>query len=439
MKKILICDDDFDVREILSLIIESEFDNPIIKVSSGNQGIEKLKTEDNIGVVISDYHMPDGDGKVVIKYNSESSNLPLFLLTGEADEDLGAIEGLDSNPTSRVLFKPLDADILIENIAKALNQGDHILSEDYRRLKVKTVNSFYFPEISYYLNIKDIEYKELIKVGMSKEETYNKITDHESVYVKENDFKLFLGHTSNFINKKIDAISSLPESLNVTSEVMELLMESSNYLDISPLQLRAISSSVNESFENITNFKEMTKLMSDTISKSSYIVGHSLLAIQFATVILKKMGFSQSLISEKIISAALLHDVILEDDVLASVFTKDTHFNRLIDYEKEKIIEHAHTTATLFEKNETIHADILKMIYYHHELPDGSGFPRGENSENIPVVCAIFNVSLRAGHFFYFNGISDQSIGELIHTMSMSYDRGQYKKPYNILKEILGN
>lgn len=90
--KILLVEDD---RDLLSLLVE-EFNSSghdVHFASSGYQAIEILKTEE-FDSVVSDYRMPNGNGKTLLNYVNEMQRKPLFFMIS-ADNDLTKSECLE--------------------------------------------------------------------------------------------------------------------------------------------------------------------------------------------------------------------------------------------------------------------------------------------------------------------------------------------------------
>ncbi len=89
--KILIVDDDSDIREIASRVLNGEgYD--VITASSGHEGIEKARLE-NPKLILMDISMPDLDGyeaTKLLKQDPMLSAIPVIFLTGRsASEDDG--------------------------------------------------------------------------------------------------------------------------------------------------------------------------------------------------------------------------------------------------------------------------------------------------------------------------------------------------------------
>lgn len=125
---ILLVDDVEMNLEILSDILGDKYN--VVCAASGNQAIEILKKEFAItNLIISDIHMPDGDGFELLRHiqnNPLTEDIPVLMVTAYDDAtnmekalELGALD---------VIGKPYDSDILrrrIENILK-LSEGQNM-------------------------------------------------------------------------------------------------------------------------------------------------------------------------------------------------------------------------------------------------------------------------------------------------------------------------
>jgi len=82
MSKILIVDDDPDLVEAVTMILESK-DYDVIAAYGGNEGLEKAKTE-GPDLIVLDVMMPDKDGYAVckeLKAEPKYREIPILLLT----------------------------------------------------------------------------------------------------------------------------------------------------------------------------------------------------------------------------------------------------------------------------------------------------------------------------------------------------------------------
>ena len=82
MTKILVVDDDPDLVESVTMILESR-NHEVIQAYGGIEGLEKAKAEKPDAIIL-DVMMPDKDGYEVckeLKGDPEYSNIPILLLT----------------------------------------------------------------------------------------------------------------------------------------------------------------------------------------------------------------------------------------------------------------------------------------------------------------------------------------------------------------------
>jgi len=91
MAKILLCDDDRELRELLIKYLRSEGHD----VSSAGDGLTSLKLalEDDFDLILLDVMMPFMDGFEVLRRLREKSAVPVILLTAK-DEDVNKVLGL---------------------------------------------------------------------------------------------------------------------------------------------------------------------------------------------------------------------------------------------------------------------------------------------------------------------------------------------------------
>ncbi|MDH3262654.1 MAG: response regulator transcription factor [Paracoccaceae bacterium] len=126
LKKILLVDDDDDLREALSeqLVMTEDFD--VFEAGNGGEATQKAK-EQHYDLVILDVGLPDTDGRelcrVLRKHGLKS---PVLMLTGH-DSDADTILGLDAGANDYVT-KPFKFPVLLARIRAQLRT--HEQSED---------------------------------------------------------------------------------------------------------------------------------------------------------------------------------------------------------------------------------------------------------------------------------------------------------------------
>lgn len=111
--KILIADDEPEIRDLLRLYLEKD-GYEVVEAADGAQALSALQDaslkKEGIDLVILDIMMPGIDGYRVLRNIRENSNIPVIMLSaksGDADKILGLDLGADDYITKP--FQPLEA------------------------------------------------------------------------------------------------------------------------------------------------------------------------------------------------------------------------------------------------------------------------------------------------------------------------------------------
>jgi CheY-like chemotaxis protein len=120
MRRILIIDDEDDIREVAALSLEATAGWEILTASSGAEGmaIAALEKPD---AILMDVMMPEVDGPTTfgkMQQNPTIADIPVLLLTAK-------VQGVDQRRfanlgVTAVLFKPFDPLTLAQQISDAL-------------------------------------------------------------------------------------------------------------------------------------------------------------------------------------------------------------------------------------------------------------------------------------------------------------------------------
>jgi len=126
LKKILLVDDDPDLREVLAdqLVLTEEFD--VFEAEDGQSGLERAK-EMLHDLVILDVGLPDMDGRELCRLmRKQGVKCPIVMLTAQ-DSDADTIYGLDAGANDYIA-KPFKFPVLLARLRAQLRQ--HEQSED---------------------------------------------------------------------------------------------------------------------------------------------------------------------------------------------------------------------------------------------------------------------------------------------------------------------
>jgi CheY-like chemotaxis protein len=119
-KRILIIDDEGDIREATQVCLEVSGEWEVLTASSGREGLVKAAAE-QLDAILLDVMMPDMDGLSTLqklKANPATQNIPVILLTAKAQS--AEQRRFTQLEVAAVITKPYDPFSLANQVEKAL-------------------------------------------------------------------------------------------------------------------------------------------------------------------------------------------------------------------------------------------------------------------------------------------------------------------------------
>ena len=140
--RILIVDDEPDIRTGLRSLFEATLKAEITEAANGPQALELL-AKGNFHAILSDYKMPGMDGlEMLAKAQAIAPRTPRIMMTAYPDLDL-ALQALNDARILHFFTKPLDPEHAIEILRKvieaesALRQRDEALRRSVQEMRKK--------------------------------------------------------------------------------------------------------------------------------------------------------------------------------------------------------------------------------------------------------------------------------------------------------------
>jgi putative nucleotidyltransferase with HDIG domain len=428
---ILIVDDEFSVRDILSDVLESEG----YSIKTAEDGIEALHIirREPPDLVITDMKMPRMGGmELLYQINNLRTKITTIMMTGFATVET-AVEAIKKGAYDYIM-KPFQFSSLLRVIEHAVEK-QRLINEN---LELKETMSLYeiSQAISSNLNLDtvlsmfvDVLFKEseADAVGFcvqdpSVEECKSKIVKakdigttnkveriiewnkvlkfvsggKEAMVVKGGEIKQF--------DKMIKDSSSIESLLLIPMKVKEKSMgfvilfsftKGFTFTEGVKKTLTMLVSNVSVAIENARLYEDIINILEETVksfaktldAKDKYASGHSERVTRYALEIARAMELPQKEI-DLLAQAGLLHD-IGKIGISELVLNKNGKLNH------EEFVEmRAHPVigkdilAPIAEFEE-----VANVIYYHHEHYDGEGYPEGLVGDDIPLLSRIIAVA----------------------------------------------
>lgn len=79
MKNVLIVEDDENLRSLLVDILKQKLSLNVAEASCADEAIQLLATGNTYNLIVSDYNMPNGDGKKLQNYLVDTDNASQFI------------------------------------------------------------------------------------------------------------------------------------------------------------------------------------------------------------------------------------------------------------------------------------------------------------------------------------------------------------------------
>lgn len=125
--KILVVDDEEDVREVLKLHLEGAGFN-ILEAENGEVAISVLRSEDNmvnVGLILCDIRMPKVNGVECIDFlRKEAPGIPIVVVTGYPDTEMAT--SFLKKGVKDYLVKPVEKEKLLAVVDNIVASGKDI-------------------------------------------------------------------------------------------------------------------------------------------------------------------------------------------------------------------------------------------------------------------------------------------------------------------------
>lgn len=139
MYNVLVCDDEKDIVEALSIYLQSEGYN-IFSAYNGKEAVAMVEKED-IQLVIMDIMMPEMDGIAAMNAIRKNSNVPVILLTAKSedtDKVLGLSVGADDYVTKP--FNPVELIARVKaQLRRYITLGSSHINEKQDKLVIRGI------------------------------------------------------------------------------------------------------------------------------------------------------------------------------------------------------------------------------------------------------------------------------------------------------------
>ncbi len=448
MANILLIDDECELLELLSMLIEGEIGHHVFRATSAEEGIAILESSQEISMVVCDWNMPGGGGLKVLDYLGKANPLPFIFMSGSLTSELDIESFSRELPFFCVLEKPFEMDEFLEQVEKGLaHQALNLASEgpgegDYSKIRLSSLSYESGVPHPFYLKLSE---KKFVKIVRENEQSLRDLIEHyrskdvDSFYMKREDFRdwvhsIFKDHQSyldTFIqDSKRDHLSKITDVCKTFHARFHLAL--SNF-GIDKEHIAVVSEVVEEMVKELNERPNLSELLNIMLKSENYLSDHTFFVIFLATYLAKDLGLSSESTTRKIVHAAFFHDVAISDETLV---VSEGVIEDVTDEENyETLRAHPEAVVKILSPYNEFQGDVTHMILEHHELPDGSGYPRGLNASNIHPLSCLFILCHKASELFLLEGQSSSAVAQYFKGEAGEfYNSGNFRRPLQVLR-----
>ncbi len=400
----LVVEDEPEIGELIALYIGVHFECEFTHAVSAGMAIEFIsKNINQFDFIISDFNMPNGTGWDLFSFlNKNNIQIPFLLITSDQWTDHPEFHQFTNIAYVQKPFIDEDVIVKVNELFAKMNLSRSNLSHNYIPISISTL-----------LRIQNIKHPLFIKIS---DEKFIKIVNENSIFdtmslkkfklkmVKElyvekdffdsfiKDFKSKVTTEMLFSESKISNV----ESFNLSISVQEVLLGalrtfgwSNEIQEMADKNLKLVKS-ISQ------NNNELHSLLLWTNDfNHDFTLAHSILISYLTTAISQTYKFKNVHAAKLLALAAFFHDVTLDSHQIKneSRFIKANSLKLNINKSDiDKVMSHPVLSSEVISNWKLCPIDLVQIILSHHELPDGTGFPRNLESSSIDELSACFIV-----------------------------------------------
>ena len=323
------------------------------------------------------------------------------------------IRNLSQNEFSLREYIPIKASFLFKNkmnlfdlylklsekkFVKIFQKGEIFLESDLAKMEGKGISHLYLKSEDSHDYLHFLE-ETLIKLGQDRSE--------DTFFALEN----------------IEAFEIVAKVLKWTPEVLE-----------------SAKKSVNEAIKILSKDKKVVHILKMRLNDSNSAYSRHIGLLTYLSAALGgALGWIGDGGQTKLALAALIHDVAVRE----SYYSEIKVWNKRAADKNEKSPEVVKYRMHPFDALKILHTlpnvppDIDQIILQHHEVKDGSGFPRGITSSRISALASIFIIVEDLLDFLEDGENLETSIKDFITWGRFYYDSGHFMKIYAALEDMI--
>lgn len=450
MLRILLAISNDKARSSFEMVLDNcPFNVSVIEAASLKKSMERFDEKGPFDLVLMLHNAEKMNAEDFYLYARDKNDKTNFFII--SDENIESLPGLAGFVTDRKFNEiiPLSTSTsqLTQKIAEIYQEKTN-LSFTYEEVEYKKIRTSYFLRFNktlcdVYVKLSEQKYVKILNKGeIYTRQDIKKWSEKKMkfLYIENQDFEEFKEEYARtpflVMDKDLTPESSEEASLAAIELVHEIVKE----IGVTEEVVNLVDYTVFQVESNLQKGSPLEDLLKKMHDRKDYLNDHSYMVAYMSAQISEKMTWDTEEIRKKLATAAILHDITLDNPELAMAV--DLGLPELQKFPAEEVQnykKHPMEVAQLVKESDSkeIPPNVDEILLYHHENPEGSGFPKGLNADRIPALCAVFNVAHAFVNEMYRVDFDNAEIPHILMHMKQRFAVGQYLNAMTGLVESL--
>lgn len=446
-QSILLIDDSDEIRDLIGMIIESNFDFELVEAQGVETAKKNLNPNSNYSIILCDYNMDDGNGGQVFHYTKEIGlNIPFILLSGADTSQVPEYTEIKNyNTRNGHIAKPFTMESIISFMKTFFAQegkdaGDKGKLKDYYKIAGKRLFNFLEYKFNLFVKLPAGKYVQIARKdnGFDPEVINNYISKGvRYFYLPGADYIEFITKSLEKLQATLDNPElSVQEKTDIQIISILQIHDCLHELGFSELAIDQAKKVAENAVKTISGVKSLKNVVNNFMKNEDYLSGHSLLISYLGTIFAQENSFNINNLAEKLSVAAFFHDLAIKNNKLAKIDSiSSDSYNELAIKDKNLVLLHMEEGAKMLESIPNFSNDTYLAVQNHHEWPDGSGFPKRLDYKKIPLVSTIFIMMHAIADEIVKNALDPSELPRIITKFESVFTQGDFKRVMDCLKK----
>lgn len=442
--RVLLLQDQDEVRDRLAFSLESKFNARVIEASDARAGRETLASESPPELIIFD--LSSGEPAELKEFWEAARSVPVVLCRSSAKARTA--------PKENPVLGEVDRANIVEGLEKILSaqvsSGKLALekpSEGYCRIRTRLLLSMQPLKGDLYIRLSQDHYVKLFALGdVFGGEDLEKYTTRKGVeflYLRTEDTPEFVQKYNAELGKILNsAPATIEKTISTSAALHETAAALIGSVGFTPEVQKLALANVTLTVRSLGKSPRLNTLLKRLKSvEGTYLNTHSTLVAYVACGLASSLEWVTESTYQKLSLAAFLHDITLKNIEMAELASLDEltgTSTRFTPPEHRDFKFHPLAGAELARQLTNAPPDVDTIILQHHERPDGTGFPRKLTSAQIHPLSSVFIVAHDFVRHMLRNGnisADPVSVQEFVQAHSASYCGAHFKKLMKSLQQ----